>query len=109
MTILVENAETFEYLANDGRWTRNMDQAATFRTSTLAKQSAIGLPIGEFNIIGRFRTSPQVMNLDDGDTVMDVARVVKEEDGDSGVIVRAEVPPPDENGAAPPPAPPAQG
>jgi hypothetical protein len=49
-----------------GRWTRKMDQAATFRTSTLAKQSAVAFPIGEFNIIGTFRTSAQLVNLDDG-------------------------------------------
>jgi hypothetical protein len=66
MTILIENAETHEYLTKDGRWTRKMDQAATFQTSTLAKQSATGFPIGGFNIVGVFRTSAQLVNLDAG-------------------------------------------
>jgi hypothetical protein len=66
MTILIENAETQEYLTRDGRWTRKMDQAATFRTSTLAKESAVTFPIGGFNIIGGFPTSAQLVNLDEG-------------------------------------------
>lgn len=66
MTILIENAETHEYLSRDGRWTRKMEQAATFRTSTLAKESALAFPIGVFNVIGTFQTSAQLVNLDAG-------------------------------------------
>src|ERR1044071_10505053 len=39
MTILIENAETHEYLTRDGRWTRKLEPDATFRTSPLAKAS----------------------------------------------------------------------
>jgi len=66
MTILVENAETFEYLTADGRWTKKIDQAATYRSSTLAKASATGAAIGRFNIIGAVRKSSQIVNLDEG-------------------------------------------
>lgn len=66
MTIFVENAETLEYLGKDGRWTKKVDQAATYGTSTLAKEYGISAPIGRFNIIGAFRNSPQVVNLDEG-------------------------------------------
>jgi hypothetical protein len=66
MTILIENAETQEYLTTDGRWTKKMEQAATYRTSTLAKASATTAAIGRFNIIGAVRKSSQIVNLDDG-------------------------------------------
>ena len=66
MTILVENADTLEYLTTDGRWTKKMDQAATYRSSTLAKASANSAAIGRFNIIGANQKSSQIVNLDEG-------------------------------------------
>ena len=66
MTILVENAETLEYLTTDGRWTNKMERAATYRSSTLAKASATSAAIGRFNIIGAVAKSSQIVNLDEG-------------------------------------------
>ena len=66
MTIFVENAETLEYLTADGRWTKKMEQAATYRSSTLAKAFATTAKIGRFNIIGAVQRSSQIVNLDEG-------------------------------------------
>jgi hypothetical protein len=66
MTIYIENADTQELLTKDGRWTRSRDKAANYRTSNLAKQTGAAASIGRFNVIGAFRNSPQITNLDEG-------------------------------------------
>jgi DNA gyrase subunit A len=55
----------------------------------------IRVPVEGIRVIGRNTQGVRVMNLDDGDTVMDVARVVKEEEGGE------EEPTGDETGVAP--------
>jgi hypothetical protein len=66
MTILIENADTLEFLTRDGRWTKHAGEAATYRTSTLAKEFGTAAPIGRFNVVGAFKNSPQLTNLDEG-------------------------------------------
>jgi hypothetical protein len=66
MRILIENAETLQYLTADGAWTKEPNAAATYRTSTVAKEHGKTAPIGRFNVIGAFKNSPQITNLDDG-------------------------------------------
>jgi hypothetical protein len=66
MTIYIENPQTLELLTKDGRWTKNRNDAASYRTSTSAKQFGATAHIGQFNIIGAFKNSPQITNLDDG-------------------------------------------
>ena len=41
----------------------------------------IRLPVDGIRVIGRNTQGVKVMNLDSGDTVVDVARVVKEDEG----------------------------
>jgi DNA gyrase subunit A len=41
----------------------------------------IRLPVDGIRVIGRNTQGVRVMNLDSGDTVVDVARVVKEDEG----------------------------
>ena len=44
----------------------------------------IRLPVDGIRVIGRNTQGVKVMNLDAGDAVVDVARVVKEDEGGSG-------------------------
>ena len=66
MTILIENAETREFFGKDGRWSKKVNEAATYRTSTLAREHGVTIPIARFNIVGVFKNSPQMVNLDEG-------------------------------------------
>jgi hypothetical protein len=66
MNILIENAETQEFLAGDGRWTKKSSQGATFATTRAAQTAAKKEPIGKFNIVGQFGASEQLFNLDCG-------------------------------------------
>jgi DNA gyrase subunit A len=42
----------------------------------------IRLPVNDIRVIGRNTQGVKMINLDDGDMVQDVARVVEEEEGD---------------------------
>jgi len=66
MTILIENADTLEYLAKDGRWSKKVTDALTYRTSTLAREHGVTVPVARFNVVGVFKNSPQMVNLDEG-------------------------------------------
>jgi hypothetical protein len=66
MNILIENAETQEFLASDGRWTKKSSQGASFATTRAAQSAAKKEPIGKFNIVGQFGESEQLFNLDCG-------------------------------------------
>jgi len=66
MNILIENAETQEFLASDGRWTKETSQGASFATTRAAHAAAKRQPIGNFNIVGHFGGTEQFFNLDCG-------------------------------------------
>ena len=66
MNILIENAVTQEFLAGDGRWTKEASLGATFATARAARAAAKREPIGKFNIVGQFAGSAQFFNLDCG-------------------------------------------
>ena len=66
MKILIEDAETLEYLTPRGHWTKSSVEAAGYPSSATAKIAGAKAPIGRFNIIGSFANSPQITNLDDG-------------------------------------------
>jgi DNA gyrase subunit A len=68
----------------------------------------VRIAVKDIRSMGRATQGVRFIRLEPGDKLVSVARVVKEEDGDSGIIQRAQVPPPEENGAAPPSSP-AQG
>ena len=70
----------------------------------------VRIAVKDIRSMGRATQGVRFIRLEEGDKLVSVARVVKEEDGETGVIQRAEVPPPDENGGSgvdvpPPPAP----
>jgi hypothetical protein len=64
MNILIENADTREFLASDGRWTKEPRLGATFATTRAAHTAAKREPIGQFNIVGHFGGTEQYFNLD---------------------------------------------
>jgi hypothetical protein len=66
MNILIENTESQEFLASDGRWTKKSSEGATFATTRDALTAAKKEPIGKFNIVGQFGGSEQFFNLDCG-------------------------------------------
>jgi hypothetical protein len=66
MRIIIEDAETLQFLTMDGGWTGDSARAATFANSDAARERGVTLPIGEFNIVGAFSKSPQLTNLDNG-------------------------------------------
>jgi hypothetical protein len=66
MNILIENAETQEFLASDGCWTKKSSQGASFATTRAAQTAGKKEPIGRFNVVGQFDGSEQFFNLDCG-------------------------------------------
>jgi hypothetical protein len=66
MNILIEDAETLEFLAGDGRWTKQPDQGAKFPTTRAAFAAAKGETIGKFNIVRYFAGTEQLINMDHG-------------------------------------------
>lgn len=66
MNILIEDAETLEYLTNDGRWTKNVADGKTFRATEAAFEVAKREPIHKFNIVSYISQTRQFINLDHG-------------------------------------------
>jgi len=66
MNILIEDAETLEYLASNNLWTKNAaagkDFGATGAAFTVAKKELIG----KFNIVGYNTDTKQFINLHHG-------------------------------------------
>jgi len=66
MNILIENAETLEYLTNNGQWTKNADKGKGFGFTNAALAAAKQEPIGKFNIVSYITQTKQFINLDHG-------------------------------------------
>lgn len=66
MNILIEDAETLEYLTNDGRWTKNVADGKSFRATHAAFQVAKREPIRRFNIVSYIPQTRQFINMDHG-------------------------------------------
>jgi hypothetical protein len=66
MNILIEDAETLEYLTSDGRWTKNVADGKTFRATEAAFEVAKSEPIRRFNIVCYIPQTRQFINLDHG-------------------------------------------
>ncbi|MGQ0703871.1 MAG: DNA gyrase C-terminal beta-propeller domain-containing protein, partial [Gemmatimonadales bacterium] len=56
----------------------------------------IRVPVADIRVIGRNTQGVHMMNLDEGDLVMDVARVVKEAEGGTEELAPDEAPTPGE-------------
>jgi hypothetical protein len=66
MNILIENAETLEYLTTGGKWTKNAGEGKCFGATTAAFAAAKAEPIGKFNIVSYITQTRQFINLDHG-------------------------------------------
>jgi hypothetical protein len=66
MIILIENAESLEYLTPDGQWTKNVAEGKSFAATEAAYQTAKKEPVGKFNIVCYIPQSKQFINLNHG-------------------------------------------
>lgn len=66
MNILIENAESLEYLTSNGQWTKNAAQGMNFAGTEIACDAAKKEPIGRFNIVFYISKTRQFVNLDHG-------------------------------------------
>jgi hypothetical protein len=66
MNILIEDAETLEYLAKDGLWTKNATEGKNFEATEVAFQVAKKEPIHKFNIVFYITQTEQFINMDHG-------------------------------------------
>jgi len=66
MNILIEDAETQEYVTSEGRWTKKTNEAKSFATTRAAYSAAQTEPIGNFNIVWSLNDPKQLINLDHG-------------------------------------------
>lgn len=66
MNILIENAETLEFLASEGHWTKTPGEGANFPTTRAACAAAKKEQIGKFNIVRYFPATEQFINMDHG-------------------------------------------
>jgi hypothetical protein len=66
MNIMIEDAETQQFLADGGGWTKEPDKGASFATTQAALAAAKNEPIGKFNIVLYFAGTAQFVNMDHG-------------------------------------------
>jgi hypothetical protein len=66
MTILIEDAETLEYLTNSGTWTKNADEGKSFGATRAAFEVAKKELIHKFNIVCYVAGTKQLINMDHG-------------------------------------------
>ncbi len=66
MNILIEDAESREYLTTTGQWTKNAALGKAFGTTEAAVQVAKKEPIRKFNIVCHIAQSSQFINLNHG-------------------------------------------
>jgi hypothetical protein len=66
MKILIENAETLEYLTSGGRWTKIPGEGKCYGATTTAFAAAKLESIGKFNIVSYITATRQFINLHHG-------------------------------------------
>lgn len=66
MTILIENADSLEYLTGDSHWTKIAADGKRFLKTLAAFDAAKKELIGRFNIVGYFPDTRQFINLHHG-------------------------------------------
>jgi hypothetical protein len=66
MNILIEDAESLEYLTSQGQWTKNAAEARPFAATATAFAAAKKELIGRFNIVCYIAQTRQFINLDHG-------------------------------------------
>ncbi|MBE0543258.1 MAG: hypothetical protein IH623_18085 [Verrucomicrobia bacterium] len=66
MNILIEDAETLQYLTSTGEWTKNPTAGKSFGATDAALLAAKREPIQKFNIVCYIAQTKQFINLDHG-------------------------------------------
>ena len=66
MNILIEDAETLQYLTSSGEWSKNVAEGKAFAATTAAFEVAKKEPIHKFNIVCYIAQTRQFINLDHG-------------------------------------------
>jgi hypothetical protein len=66
MNILIEDAETLQYLTSNSQWTKNASEGKDFGATEAAFQVAKKEPIGRFNIVFYIPQTRQFINMDHG-------------------------------------------
>jgi hypothetical protein len=66
MKILIEDAETLEYLTTNGQWTKKAADGKSFATSMTAFDTAKKELIRKFNVVCYIAQSEQLINLNHG-------------------------------------------
>lgn len=66
MNILIEDAESLEYLTTTGKWTKNAADGKNFGATEAAYDAAKKEPIGKFNIVFYISQTRQFVNMDHG-------------------------------------------
>ena len=66
MNILIEDAETLEYLTGDNTWTKKASEGKNFGATETAFDIAKKEPIGKFNIVFYIPQTKQFINMDHG-------------------------------------------
>ena len=66
MNILIEDAETLQYLTSNSQWTKNASEGKNFGATEAAFQVAKKEPIGRFNIDFYIPQTRQFINMDHG-------------------------------------------
>ena len=66
MNILIEDAETLEYLTSNGQWSKNVAKGKSFTATESAFEVARKEPIHNFNIVCYISQTKQFINLDHG-------------------------------------------
>jgi hypothetical protein len=66
MNILIENADSLEYLTDAGQWNKNPRAGQIFPATEAAYLVAKREAVGKFNIVCHIPTTDQFINLDHG-------------------------------------------
>jgi hypothetical protein len=66
MNILIEDAESLEYLTSNNSWTKNAAEGKDFGATKAAFAAAKKEVMGRFNIVAYVRQTKQFINMDHG-------------------------------------------
>ena len=66
MNILIEDAESLQYLTSENKWTKNPVEGRDFGMTGNAADFAKKEPIGKFNIVAYISATRQFINMDHG-------------------------------------------
>jgi len=66
MNIMIEDAETLQFAAAQGGWTKNVTEGKLFDATGAAFAFARKEPVGKFNIVCYIQETEQFINLNHG-------------------------------------------